>query len=150
MKLYLHGSGCISPQQSWGGAGLLSNPISYSSNRLSSVEPDYSQFIDVKTMRRMSRIIKMGVASASMALSQAGIKVPDAIVTGTGYGCLEDTGIFLSKMIENKEQALNPTPFIQSTHDTIADAKERGLYIMSFQNIKDLIRLTFQRSVIKR
>jgi 3-oxoacyl-[acyl-carrier-protein] synthase II len=119
MKLYLHGSGCISPQQSWGGAGLLSKPISYNSNRLSSVEPDYSQFIEVKTMRRMSRIIKMGVASASMALSQAGVKVPDAIVTGTGYGCLEDTGIFLSKMIENKEQALNPTPFIQSTHNTI-------------------------------
>jgi len=45
--------------------------------------------------------------------------VPDGIVTGTAYGCLEDTGIFLNKMLENHENALNPTPFIQSTHNTI-------------------------------
>jgi 3-oxoacyl-[acyl-carrier-protein] synthase II len=120
MKLYIHGSGCISPQQSWGrDDALLPHAISYNSNRLTCLEPDYSQFIDVKAIRRMSRIIKMGMASSSMALTQAKIKTPDVIITGTGYGCLEDTGTFLSKMIENKEQALNPTPFIQSTHNTI-------------------------------
>jgi 3-oxoacyl-[acyl-carrier-protein] synthase II len=119
MKLYIHGSGCISPQQSWGEARFLSTPISFNSNRLTCVEPDYSEFVDVKAIRRMSRIIKMGIASSTMALTQAKIKTPDAIITGTGYGCLDDTGTFLSKMIENKEQALNPTPFIQSTHNTI-------------------------------
>jgi hypothetical protein len=67
----------------------------------------------------MSRIIKMGVAAGTIALREAGISVPDAIITGTSFGCLEDTGIFLSKMIENSENALNPTPFIQSTHNTI-------------------------------
>src|SRR3954470_24014998 len=61
----------------------------------------------------------MGIASASLALQQAHVDVPDSIITGTGYGCLDDTGIFISKMIENKEEALNPTPFIQSTHNTI-------------------------------
>jgi hypothetical protein len=54
-----------------------------------------------------------------MALKEAGVIVPDGIITATGFGCLEDTGIFLSKMVENKEDALNPTPFIQSTHNTI-------------------------------
>jgi 3-oxoacyl-(acyl-carrier-protein) synthase len=67
----------------------------------------------------MSRIIKMGVAASAMALKEAGIQVPDGIITGTGYGCLEDTGIFLKKMVMNKELALNPTPFIHSTHNTI-------------------------------
>ena len=67
----------------------------------------------------MSRIIKMGVAAGSMALKQAGLSVPNGIITGTAYGCLDDTGIFLNKMIDNKEYALNPTPFIQSTHNTI-------------------------------
>jgi 3-oxoacyl-[acyl-carrier-protein] synthase II len=119
MKLYIHGSGCISPQQSWGDDLLLSKPISFNKNKLTCVEPDYTQFIDVKAIRRMSRIIKMGIASATMALNEANTKVPDAIITGTGYGCLDDTGIFLSKMVENKEQTLNPTPFIQSTHNTI-------------------------------
>jgi 3-oxoacyl-[acyl-carrier-protein] synthase II len=61
----------------------------------------------------------MGVAAGSMALKEAGITVPNGIITGTAYGCLDDTGIFLGKLIENKEQALNPTPFIQSTHNTI-------------------------------
>jgi 3-oxoacyl-(acyl-carrier-protein) synthase len=61
----------------------------------------------------------MGVAAGSMALKEAGVSVPNGIITGTAYGCLDDTGIFLNKMIENKEYALNPTPFIQSTHNTI-------------------------------
>jgi 3-oxoacyl-[acyl-carrier-protein] synthase II len=54
-----------------------------------------------------------------MAMKQASITMPDGIITGTGYGCQDDTGIFLAKMVEFKEQALNPTPFIQSTHNTI-------------------------------
>jgi 3-oxoacyl-[acyl-carrier-protein] synthase II len=67
----------------------------------------------------MSRVIRMGVAAAAFALKKAEVEKPDAIITGTALGCLEDTGIFLTKLIENKEQALNPTPFIQSTHNTI-------------------------------
>jgi 3-oxoacyl-[acyl-carrier-protein] synthase II len=61
----------------------------------------------------------MGVAASAMALKEATVTIPDAIITGTGYGCLEDTGTFLNKMILNNEEALNPTPFIQSTHNTI-------------------------------
>jgi len=67
----------------------------------------------------MSRIIKMGVATAMECLSNAAVKVPDAIITGTAYGCLEDTEIFLTKMVENREELLTPTAFIQSTHNTV-------------------------------
>lgn len=119
MKAFINGMGNISPQKSWGIDSFLADPIGYEGNRLSCVEPEYTQWIDPKQLRRMSRIIKMGIASAMMAMKQAGIEKPDGIIVGTGYGCLEDTGIFLSKMIDNKEEALNPTPFIQSTHNTI-------------------------------
>ncbi len=119
MKAYVKGIGIISPQQTWGDAGLLSTPLDYAGDKLSCVEPDYSQFVDVRQLRRMSRILKMGVAAATMALRESGVDVPDGIITGTSYGCLEDTGLFLSKMIENNEEAVNPTPFIQSTHNTI-------------------------------
>jgi 3-oxoacyl-(acyl-carrier-protein) synthase len=61
----------------------------------------------------------MGVASALECLQEAGVKLPDAIVTGTAYGCLEDTGLFLSRMVEFNEELLTPTAFIQSTHNTI-------------------------------
>lgn len=35
-------------------------------------------------------------------------------------GCLQDTEVFLSKMIDQEEQMLTPTAFIQSTHNTVA------------------------------
>jgi hypothetical protein len=119
MKVYIKGMGNISPQQTWNDETVLLQAFDYRGNRLTCVEPDYSQYIDPRHLRRMSRIIKMGVASAMMAMKDAEITQPHGIITGTGYGCLEDTGSFLTRMVENNEQALNPTPFIQSTHNTI-------------------------------
>jgi 3-oxoacyl-[acyl-carrier-protein] synthase II len=119
MATYIHGIGNISPQKSWGEEGLLEKPVAYAGDRLTCVEPDYQHYLEVQQLRRMSRILKMGAAAGKMALTEAGLAVPDGIITGTSYGCLEDTGIFLKKMVENKELALNPTPFIQSTHNTI-------------------------------
>jgi len=119
MAIYINGMGNISPQKTWDESTLLSQPLVYQGDQLKCHEPDYTKFIDPKQLRRMSRIIKMGVAAGSMALKEAGVTVPHGIITGTAYGCLEDTGIFLNKLIENNEYALNPTPFIQSTHNTI-------------------------------
>ncbi len=110
--------GNISPQKSWGEESFAQS-VGYTGNRLTCIEPEYSQWIDPRQLRRMSRVIKMGVTAGSMALKDAGITIPQGIITGTGYGCLDDTGIFLTKLVENQEQALNPTPFIQSTHNTI-------------------------------
>jgi len=119
MAAYINGIGTISPQHTFGDAPFLETPQEFTTNRLASKEPDYTNWIDAKGIRRMSRIIKMGVASASLALKEAGIEKPDAIITCTAFGCMEDTGIFITKMVENNEEALNPTPFIQSTHNTI-------------------------------
>ncbi len=116
--IYIHGSGIISPQETWD-EDALGSPVSHEGNRLVCIEPDYGSWMDVKQLRRMSRIMKMGAAAALLALRNAGIDKPDAIITGTGWGCLEDTGIFLNRLVNNKEEALNPTAFIQSTHNTI-------------------------------
>ncbi len=117
--MYIRATGNISPQKTFGHPAFLAEPVAYSSNRLACIEPDYKAFIDVKQIRRMSRIIRMGVAAALECLQESGIKVPDAIVTGTAYGCLEDTGLFLTRMVEFSEELLTPTAFIQSTHNTI-------------------------------
>jgi 3-oxoacyl-[acyl-carrier-protein] synthase II len=103
VAIYIKGIGNISPQKTWDDETLLAQTIDHKGNRLVCVEPEYTRWLDAKQIRRMSRILKMG----------------DGIITGTGYGCLDDTGIFLSKMIESNELTLNPTPFIQSTHNTI-------------------------------
>jgi 3-oxoacyl-[acyl-carrier-protein] synthase II len=117
--MFINGIGAISPQGSLSTEPLLAEPLDYAGDRLLCAEPDYGQYIEAKFLRRMSRILKMGTTSSLMALADSGTKIPNAIITGTGYGCLEDTLTFAKKIIENKEQALNPTPFIQSTHNTI-------------------------------
>ena len=82
-------------------------------------DPDYRQWIDVKQIRRMGRVIKMGVAASHISLQDAGVAMPDAIIMGTAYGCLADTGVFLNKLVTQKEDMLTPTAFIQSTHNTV-------------------------------
>jgi 3-oxoacyl-(acyl-carrier-protein) synthase len=61
----------------------------------------------------------MGVAAASACLQQAGETNPGAIVTGTAFGCMEDSDFFLKQLIERNEESPPPTPFIQSTHNTV-------------------------------
>jgi 3-oxoacyl-[acyl-carrier-protein] synthase II len=119
MSIFINGIGMISPQKTFGNDFFWEQKKSFTGHRMTCTEPAYSGLIDQKSIRRMSRIIRMGVASAMLALKEASVKQPDAIITGTALGCLEDTATFLSKMIVNEEQALNPTPFMQSTHNTI-------------------------------
>ncbi|HEY9006243.1 beta-ketoacyl synthase N-terminal-like domain-containing protein [Ohtaekwangia sp.] len=146
--IFVTGMGNISPQKTWGDAPLLSEIAEYTASRLSCVEPDYSQWFDPRQLRRMSRILKMGVAAGSIALKEAGITVPDAIITGTGYGCLEDTGIFLSKLVENKEEALNPTPFIQSTHNTIGSLIALQLQCQGYNQTYTQEAFSFENSLL--
>ena len=68
----------------------------------------------------MARIIKMSIAASSECMADANIEMPDAIITGTALGCLEDTEKFLKAILENNEQFLTPTSFIQSTHNTVS------------------------------
>jgi 3-oxoacyl-[acyl-carrier-protein] synthase II len=86
---------------------------------IASKEPVYKEIINPMLLRRMSRVMKMGLASALLCLKDAGKDMPEAIITSTGLGCVEDSDKFLTSLIENNETMLNPTPFIQSTHNTI-------------------------------
>lgn len=84
------------------------------------IEPDYKNHLNPKYLRRMSRIIKMGVTCAAEALKTANLSNPDAILVGTGLGCVDDTTVFLNQLTTNQEELLNPTAFIQSTHNTVS------------------------------
>jgi len=120
MKIYIRSSACISPQKTFGNKDFLAEPVEYKKSRLRAIEPDYSAFIDPKLIRRMSHIIKMGVAAAQECLNNGNTKEIGAIITGTAYGCLENTISFLTQIIELNEEFLSPTAFIQSTHNTVA------------------------------
>jgi 3-oxoacyl-(acyl-carrier-protein) synthase len=120
MKTYIRAASAVSPQQSFEPELFYKGPVAYAGDRLTCIEPDYDKIIDARMIRRMSRIIRMGTAAAMQCLKELNQSGPDAITTGTAYGCMEDTGIFLKKMVENREELLTPTSFIQSTHNTVA------------------------------
>src|ERR1700761_3481314 len=120
MKVFIRSSACISAQNTFDSEGFLNNIIEYTGTRLKTIEPDYKAYIDPKLIRRMSHIIKMGVAAAQQCLNEGNVAMPDAIVTGTAFGCMEDTVTFLTRIVEQDEELLPPTAFIQSTHNTVA------------------------------
>lgn len=120
MSVYIQGTSCISPQPSFLSEGLSGAPVNHEGRWLSCIEPVYKEHINPALARRLSRYIKMGVTTALTALKDAGVEMPQAIITGTGLGSTEDNEKILLAMYEFQERMINPTHFIQSTHNTIS------------------------------
>lgn len=98
----------------------ITDPIWYDQTYARAIEPNAKEFIVPSEARRMSRILKRTICSAITALNTSEIKQPDAIITGTGTGCLENSEKFLIEMSNFGENCLKPTLFMQSTHNTIS------------------------------
>jgi len=118
-QIYITGTGAITPQRTFDNSTFLDQIEEYHHNNLTCLDPNYKDFIPPLELRRMSRIIRIGLSSAKICLNDAQTGNPDAIITATGMGCVEDTEKFLVAMIENGEQLLTPTSFIRSTHNTV-------------------------------
>jgi 3-oxoacyl-(acyl-carrier-protein) synthase len=116
---FINGIGLISPQNTAETKEFLPEIVEYNADYLKCIEPVYRNYIDPIQSRRMSRLIKMGIAAAKMSVAEAGLHMPDAIITGTGLGSVEDTEKILDDLTK-EERFLNPTPFIQSTYNTIS------------------------------
>ena len=82
--------------------------------------PELRRYISPIEARRMSSIMKKIVVTSSEALSKADIESPDAIIAGTGLGCVENTEALLMALTGASGLPLRPTDFMQSTHNTIA------------------------------
>ncbi|UII28857.1 beta-ketoacyl synthase chain length factor [Fulvivirga maritima] len=120
MKIYINSTSAITPQQSFDKELYLKDWASQEGAYLKALEPVYKDIINPRLLRRMSRIIKMGVATSLTALKEAGVEQPGAIIVGTGLGCIQDTEKFLADIVTSEEGILSPTAFIQSTHNTVA------------------------------
>lgn len=118
-KVYITGVGSISSQKTFDNNIFLEETLTYTNNVISVVNPDYKQYINPAAARRMAKGIKMGVVASKIALKDANLENVDAIITGTGMGCVRDSEKFVSAIIDNEEQYLTPTSFIQSTHNTV-------------------------------
>ncbi len=129
---YINGVGCISAQKTFNNAAFLEEAILQNANILSIVPPNYKDYISRSVSRRMAKGVKMGVVAATIAMKEAGVVQPDAILTGSGMGCVRDSEKFLESILDNDEQHLTPTAFIQSTHNTVGAQIALGLKCPSY------------------
>jgi 3-oxoacyl-(acyl-carrier-protein) synthase len=83
-------------------------------------DTDISQYVSPAEARRMTPQMRRIVAAAKKALNEVGIPQPDAIICASQWGCMLQSMRFLQDMVDTNEQQLKPTPFMQSTHNTIA------------------------------
>ena len=120
-RIYIRSAAQISVQKPLCEDGMT-DPASCAEPYLRSQDPDFKPFLNPMQARRMGLILKRAIAVSLTALRNAGIECPDAIFTGTGLGCMENTENFLTVMCRDGEEMLPPTYFMMSTHNTISSA----------------------------
>lgn len=126
-KVYINSIGSISAQKTFDNNDFLEEITTYEDNVIPVIEPNYKDFIPPAAARRMAKGIKMGVVASKIALEEANLTDVDAIITGTGMGCVRDSEKFVTAILDNNEQFLTPTSFIQSTHNTVAGQIALGI-----------------------
>jgi 3-oxoacyl-[acyl-carrier-protein] synthase II len=119
MAVYIKAASLISAQNTFREKILVETIAKPKNSCLKIIEPNYKEHILPVLLRRMNRLTKFSLTAAFDCMGQVGGIQPDAIITSSGLGCMDDTGIFLTQMHENEEKLLNPTAFIRSTHNTV-------------------------------
>ena len=137
-KIYIHSSCSISIQPTFRDDYFFEEIVEYSENGIKAIDPDYKEFIPALQLRRMGKSMRMAVYASQKAIQKAGDPKIDAVITGTGEGCLRDSEKFVEAMWDNDGGMLNPTPFIQSTHNMAAATVALALgckgYNMTYTN----------------
>lgn len=111
-------------------------------------EPDTKGIIASAEARRMSRILKRTVCTAMAALNSSEVSLPDAIITGTGAGCMENTEKFLTDMCRYGENCLKPTLFMQSTHNTMSSLVAILLKCHGYNNTYSHKGISFESALL--
>ncbi|MDR1557961.1 MAG: beta-ketoacyl synthase chain length factor [Tannerellaceae bacterium] len=98
----------------------MDTPVSYDEAYVRSIDPDYKPYFAPNAARRLGKILKRALLTSRQVMEACRIPHPDAIITATGLGCIENTGFFLDALTREGEELLKPTHFMQSTHNTIS------------------------------
>lgn len=104
----------------------MEEPVSYEEQLVKAINPSFRDYMPANEVRRMGGLMKRALVTTLKVLKDTGIEHPDAIITGTSIGSLDYTEKFLDAMVENGEETLSPTYFMQSTHNTVGSTL--GIY----------------------
>ena len=100
----------------------MTEPLSYEDSMVKAVNPSFRDYMAANEARRMGNLMKRALVTTLKVLGETGIEHPEAIITGTSIGSLDYTERILDSITENGEEALSPTYFMQSTHNTVGSA----------------------------
>ncbi len=147
---YINAASTLSHQPSFMNPGFSASLVPLSGEEM--MQPvAYKDYIEGNLLRRMSRILRMGVVCAKECLKTdhnlEKLIQPDAILVGTGLGCLADTEKFLNTYL-TVEGMLPPTSFIQSTHNTIAGQISLTLGNHSYNMTHTQNSLSFEHAML--
>ena len=117
---YINGLGIVSPQKTYDNTDFLPEIISYNNNVLGCLVPEFKEYINPIQLRRLSRMLRIGLTAAIICTRDSGNTKPDGIITATGYGFLNDTAKFVSEMLDQGEKHLTPTFFMQGTYNALS------------------------------
>ena len=148
MKTYINGIGCVSAQKTDGDFASGFH-VNQATNVLPIEKPEYKDYFSPIAARRMSKAVKNGIVASTMAMKEANLEMPGAIITGTGMGCIEDSDKFLKAIIDNNEEFLTPTSFIQSTHNTVAAQIALGLECKAYNFTYVNAAVSFESALIE-
>lgn len=123
-------------------------PCTYAEAYVRAIEPDTKGLIVPSEARRMSKILKRTVCTAITALNNSDVAQPDAIITGTGMGCMENSEKFLIDLSRFGENCLKPTLFMQSTHNTISSLIAIILKCHGYNNTYSHKGLSFESALL--
>jgi 3-oxoacyl-[acyl-carrier-protein] synthase II len=133
-RYYINGMGMISPQRTFNNEEFLPVITEYNENKLDCVVPDFKEYINPIQLRRLNRMLRIGLSAATICLRDAKETNVDGIITGTGYGFLTDTAKFLNEIYEYNEAQLTPTYFMQSTYNALAGLVALTLKCKGYNN----------------
>jgi 3-oxoacyl-[acyl-carrier-protein] synthase II len=131
---FINGVGIISPQKTFDPQVFLTDISEYDTNVLRCVTPEFKAYINPIQMRRLSRMLRIGLSAATICLRDSRVPVPDGIITATGYGFLDETYKFLKEILEQSEKQLTPTYFMQSTVNALAGLVALTIKCMGYNN----------------
>jgi len=119
MSIYIQSATQISAQKPMSDE-WFDTPLYHTESRVNSLDPAFTDYISPIQSRRMGKLLKRVIVTARKTLQDASVEMPDAIITGTGLGCIDNTEKFIYAIMENEEKFLQPTFFMQSTHNILS------------------------------
>lgn len=146
MRLAIDVASTISAQATFGSNTPFSSMIPIDEIKEVSL-PVYKEFIPAMKLRRMGPVLKMSMTTAIDCIRQSQLDV-DAMILGTGLGCMKDTLSFMEKINKSDGGILSPTSFIHSTHNTVSGQISLNLKNHGYNITHSQDNLSFEVSIL--